>query len=392
MTRRLMVSITELLEYLRCRRAWNYQSANRMSLQQKGTPAKELWMGSGFHAGFGGHIDGKDPFVEVETFLSERRDEVAADYIRRIGTAMSDEEWTPFNNSVQIVRDVTRNYFAHYGMENTYHTNGMPFRAIGSEVTFMIPFPHLANEYYDEVYLVGTVDALLVNDAVPGSLVVCDHKSFSQKPYLKDLELDGQFVGYCACISALVKRPVTGFLYNGINKKMPKVPQVLTGDGPNKGRLSRQKIDTTYETLVNAIIANGEDPHDTYYTAWLARQRLIDREANPFFVRHYITMPQAALADWWANTEKILAEIAQGPDLAITFNRQWQGCWDCWVRDLCDTQMRGGDLEAVIAGSYTLGKYGTQRTLENTVSPVTVGGLDDLLHRVGNEPVMPAVA
>src|SRR6185295_10062063 len=159
---------------------------------------------------------------------------------------------------------------------------------------------------------------------------------------------------------------------------------VLTGDGPNKGRLSRQKIDTTYATLVKAIIDNGEDPHDTYYTPWLARQRLIDKEANPFFVRHYITMPQAALADWWANTEKILAEIAQGPDLAITFNRQWQGCWDCWVRDLCDTQMRGGDLEAVIAGSYTLGKYGTQRTLENTVSPVTVGGLDDLLHRVGN--------
>lgn len=367
----LQVSVTELQEYLDCKRSWDIQSANRQSLVKRGAPHVALWMGSAVHEGLAAHIAGEDIRTSVEEYLSKQRKEIADDYRRKVGSRMSPEEWQAFDESAQLVRNMLVGYFRYYGTTHTYH----PYRAIASELTFRIPFPAVAQEtsFYDEVWVVGTVDGVLLDGQ--GNLGIIDHKTFTQRPQLRDLQLDHQFLGYLALFGVLVNRPVKFFLYNGLNKKTPTSPMTL-----KSGRLSKDKsIITSAAWYERCIRENGEDPKDPYYMEHLAWLQLRDRQDNPFFVRHVITPSQHALVSWLDNTEKVLREMAQGPELPITYNRKWTGCWGCNVQDLCDAMTRGDDVEYMLRHNYTKGTYGTQRRLSSIASPFEIASVDDLI-------------
>jgi hypothetical protein len=374
----LKVSVTELQEAMRCWTAWDFESANRQSLVRKGKPATALWMGSAMHAALGAQIMGEDPDAALHAYVEKLRKETAEEYLRKVGAPMSAQEWVEFDDSVQLCCKVIDNYFAYYG-KTPYDgkKGGHPtLRPIASEITFMIPWPiDLANSVYDAVYLVGTIDALFLDPY--DNLVAGDHKTFSQKADPRDLQLDHQFMGYAVCLEILTGIRVDHFLYNGINKKVPGVPAVLKGAGPTKGRLSKAMIDTTAHTYRQAIIDNGEDPSDEYYSGHLARLLERDTFNNVFFKRHYLDVYPSATQAWLENTTKLLTMMANDP--VITFNRPWQGCWDCNVRDLCDAKLKGQDVTWLANEDYVVGTYGTQQALQNTVSPQTVGSLDDLI-------------
>jgi hypothetical protein len=372
----LKVSITELLEFLRCRRAWDFESANRQSLVRRGVPHTALWMGTAVHVALAAGIDGDNPMEALEAYIQTQRKEMGEDYLRRVGAPMSTQEWISFDESAKLCRDVVQRYFEHYGSVKNPFWHRHKLTPIAAELTFLIPLPNIAaaSGYYDEVYLVGTIDAVLLNEL--GQLGAGDNKTYSQSVDVRDLQRDFQFTGYCACLQRLTGEQVHFFVYNGLNKKIPTKPKVLTGEGPRKGKLSKAKdIVTDAPTYRQAVIDNGEDPKD--YADHLAWLELRDREQNAFFVRHKLTISQAQMADWWTNMLDIVQEIADEP--TITYNRRWEGCWDCNVRDLCDTIMDGGDVEWVRTTSYTIGTYGTQQTLTNTVSPETVSNLQDLI-------------
>jgi PD-(D/E)XK nuclease superfamily len=367
----LQISITELLEYLRCRRAWDLQSANRQSLVRKGAPATALWMGQAMHIALAAQLDGLDWHSAFTTYVEKIREDMALEYLRKVGAPMSLQEWQHFNESVELMRQVLVNYYDKWGTPNPFAERGL--RALATELTFRIPLS-ISTPNYDEVYLVGTIDVAFLDSA--GDLGAGDHKSFSQSVDLRDLQRDFQFTGYCACLQFLVHEEVRFFIYNGVNKKVPTKPRILTGDGPRKGKLSKDKgIATTELVYRQAILDNGEDPADyAEHLAWLA---LRDKEANPFFTRHRLTIGQAQMRDWWDTMIKTVTEIANDPP--IIFNRRWEGCWDCNVRDLCDTIMDDGDVEWLKQDSYAIGTYGTQQTLQNTVSPETVSSVADLI-------------
>jgi len=372
------VSVTELQEYMRCRRQWDYSSANRKSLVQRGAPRKELWMGSAMHAALGAQIMGEDPMEALERYIQLIRKETAEEYLRRVGAPMSTEEWLAFDESAVLCHRVIDNYFKHFGDTPYNGKKGKhpKLTPLASEITFMIPMPvDLSTSDYDVVYLVGTIDALFTDPN--GGIVIGDHKTFSQKADIRDLQLDHQFTGYAACMQVLIDQPVDHFLYNGVNKKVPGIPKVLKGEGPTKGRLSREWIDTTANTYRRAILDNGEDPTDPYYSGHLARLLERDTNNNVFFIRHYLDVYPSAVRQWWDNTLALLEEMAHDP--VITFNRTWTGCWDCGVRDLCDAQLKGQDVEWLKNEDYVIGTYGTKQALESTVSPETVGSISDLI-------------
>jgi hypothetical protein len=371
----LKISVTELQEYWRCHRQWDIGSANRQSLVKKGKPATALWMGSAVHVALAANIDGKNAKEAFDEYVAALRVDIAREYALKVGAPMSTQEWVEFDTSVKLAEDVLANYFALYGTTDTFRDKKLT--AVASEMTFIIPLDiPLAptSRYFDEVWLVGTIDAALLSEG--GRLWIADHKTFSQRPSLADLQLDHQFVGYSACMQSIVKQPVEGFVYNGINKKVPIKPRVLIGEGPNKGKLSKEWVDTTTRTYLEAMREIGAEETDPYYAPHLARLRERDLRDNPFFIRHRINVPQAAIASWWTNAIDTITEMANDP--TITYNRAWTGCWDCGVRDLCDAMIRGDDVEWV-KQNYTIGTYGTQRTLANTVSPETVDSLDDLI-------------
>jgi hypothetical protein len=375
----LKVSVTELQEFMRCGRMWDLQSSNRQSLVRRGAPRKELWIGSAMHAALGAQIMGQDPMEALSTYIEKTRVETAEEYLRRVGAPMSPEEWVTFDESAEMCWRVLANYFLHYGSTETY--SGKPgkhpkLRPLAAEITFMIPLPiDLSKSEYDVVYLVGTVDALFLDPM--DNLVIGDHKTFSQKADVRDLQCDHQFIGYAACVEVLTGVAVDHFLYNGVNKKVPGLPAVLKGEGPTKGRLSKAWIDTTYSTYRQAIVDNNEDPTDAYYSGHLARLLERDTSNNVFFIRHYLDVYPSATRQWWDNTIKILTDMAHDPQL--TFHRAWGGCWDCGVRDLCDAMLKGQDVEWLKNADYVIGTYGTKQALETTVSPETVGSLDDLI-------------
>jgi hypothetical protein len=374
----LKVSVTELQEFMRCQTMWDFQSANRQSLVQRGAPRKELWMGSAMHAALGAQIMGQDAQVALAQYIARMRKEIAEEYLRRVGAPMSTQEWEAFEESAILCERVIGNYFAFYGTTDTYgkNTKHPALKPIASEITFIVPWPDIAEgTEYDEVWLVGTIDALFLTDH--GALVAADHKTFSQKADVRDLQLDHQFTGYSACLQMLTGQSVDHFLYNGVNKKVPGIPAVLKGAGPTQGRLSKAKIDTTHATYLQAIRDNGEDPADAYYSGHLAQLLERDQYNNVFFVRHYLDIWPAAVQAWIENTHKLLWQMAHNPP--ITYNRAWTGCWDCSVRELCDAKLKGQDLTWLTNESYTIGTYGTQQTLQSTASPSTVDSLDDLI-------------
>jgi len=352
-------------EYLRCRRAWDFQSANRQSLVKKGIPATALWMGSAVHKALEMHIRGRSPKKALDEYIERMRKEMADAYLDKVGAPLSASELQQFEDSASLCNAITRAYFEHYGMTDTY----APYKALCSEMTFRIPMGRMG--VYDAVYLIGTIDGVLY-DPRYDTLGGIDHKTYSQKADIRDLSLNDQFVGYTACLELLVQQEVRFFVYNGVNKKEPREPVRL-----KNGRLSISKeCVTTAKTFERAIVKNGEDPKDPHYAAHLAWLRLREEEAHPFFTRHTIHIPTAVKADWWSNTWQVLSEMASDP--RITFNRRWEGCWDCNVRDLCEIQSRGENLQWAIENGYQLGTYGTQLKLQSMVSPGDVSSVDDL--------------
>jgi hypothetical protein len=348
------ISITEMLEFMRCERSWDLQSANRQSLVRKGVPATALWMGSAFHAAM---ADLGDPIGTLREYVWEQRQQMAQSYLAQVGVAVSPEEWTSFDESAKLIEDVVIAYLHHYG-DRPFK----PYEVLANEMTFSLVLE-------SGIELVGTIDKVLLDPI--GKLWVCDHKTWSQRPDTRDLQYDFQFTGYCACLQALVREPVTGFLYDGVNKKVPRKPRILLD-----GHVSCEWIDTTAEVYCQAVRDNGEDPFSLRYAGFVARLRERDETNSPFFLRHPLYISQAQIQQWWDNVNQLTAKM-QACEYP-TFNRRWEGCWDCNVRDICDTMLRGDDVPYVIETNYHEGTYGTQRTLRKVVSPMNVHSIDTL--------------
>jgi hypothetical protein len=348
------ISITEMLEFMRCERAWDLESANRRSLVRKGIPATALWMGSAFHAAM---ADLGDPIGTLRAYVQEQRIEMATSYVAQVGVAVSAEEWTAFDESAKLIEAVVVEYLRHYGLQPF-----KPYEVLANEMTFSLTLEN-------GVELVGTIDKVLLDPI--GKLWVCDHKTWSQRPDVRDLQYDFQFTGYCACLQALVREPVTGFLYDGVNKKIPRKPRIL-----QDGHVSLEWIDTSSAVYCQAVRDNGEDPTSLRYSGFVARLRERDENNSPFFLRHPLYISQAQITQWWENVYTVVEQM-----MAVkkpTFNRRWEGCWDCNVRDICDTMLRGDDVDWVIDTNYHIGTYGTQRKLAKVVSPTNVYSIDSL--------------
>jgi len=373
-------SITELADAQRCLRSWDIQSANRQSLMKRGESATALWLGSALHRGLGAQIDGEHPKEAYWAYITSEKERIAKDYTDRTGgVQMWDSEWARFDEQALFGEQLLKRYFQWYGMKETYKHEGVLYRPIASELTFQIALheiPGFNCGIYDEVWLVGTIDVAFLDDL--DHLCIGDHKSYSQKVNDEEMQRDSQFVGYSACLSYLVGALVSKFMYNGINKKLPTEPKVLTGAGPTKGRVSKANdIVTDVGTYLRAIVRNGEDPHDPYYADHIANLREKALLNNPFFYRRVFRVTEHQMKDWWENMLKITQRLASDPP--IEFNRPWTGCWDCNVQDICNTMTDGGSVDAIIRERYEVGTYGTQNTLMNTVTRQTVRSIADLI-------------
>ena len=381
----LLVSVTELQDYMRCRRKWDLTSANRQSWVRAGAPRTELWTGSAFHEGVAAQALGEDPLDAVKRWSDEEIEKIAAEYVKVVGTGMSMEEQYRLITSREAAQQLLVQYFDRYGWDNPVASKG--YRIICPEVSFRIPFPNVG----PHIYLVGTIDGVMEH-IVEKHLALIENKTYSQKPDIRMLANDHQITGYAFAAQHLIGEELAGCLYNGVNKKMSKPPRALAANSktPPEGWLSMEWNDNILaQGYIDAVrkhhqVPDGEEaPAEIHEHYGVFIQRLKEREnadQTPFHTRHWVDLSQYQIDEWGRNTEMVLHEIAS-QDLAIYPHRRWEGCWDCDVEELCSAMSRGDDLEYILENGYAKGTYGTQ-TAQRTLTPQNVSSRDDLLRLV----------
>jgi hypothetical protein len=381
----LLVSVTELLDFLRCRRSWDFSSPNRQGLVPRGIPQIALHIGSAVHHGVAAPVFGHDPQEALEEWFRTERTRVAREYALMVGAPMSPSEVSVLDEGKQLARSMVDHYFETYGPNPI-----APYKYLFAELPFRIPFKQLWTDSL-EVWLVGTIDGVAEDEF--GNILVVERKTAGQKPDTKWLKTDHQLAGYTYALQVLTGQPVAGVLYDGLIKRLPKMPRVL-----QSGLLSQEWIDTTATAYERALVSHhGEDwrtqelrmaqgrlptPLPDVYDPFLERLRERDRVTNtwdyntPFFVRKQVFISQETLAQWEHDATAMLTDIANDPAIYPHFS--WMGCYDCWVQDLCNAKQLAGDFEQVRDTNYTYGGHRPQYRTMLEITPDTVASVEDL--------------
>jgi hypothetical protein len=193
---------------------------------------------------------------------------------------------------------------------------------------------------------------------------IVTHNTYSSKPDMDRLSTDHQITAYAWAVSAILGQPITGFLYDGMSKKIPTVPDLL-----KSGRLSERKADTIDALSYRyAIRMHGHDEAD--YAEIL--QWYDERDAQPqtpFFTRWRIPVLQAQVDAFASYVSLIYNDMVNAP--AIYPNFRFDGCWDCGVRDLCKSMQLGDDVEWIKQTFYMAGR-GSQSFQRKGGNPVIV--------------------
>lgn len=373
----ILISITEILDFLRCRRQWDYLSPIRQALSERRAPQTQFHTGSLVHHGLEADVNGEDPFEAMEKYMQDEREALTAAYEEQTdGRTMTSGEKLRLEESYKLARNMVRHYLQRYGSGRITH-EGTRWKYIASELSFKID-TGIVSADGRKVFLVGTIDGVGVDEDDPTRIAVVEHKTYGQKPDLKHLAFDHQQQGYVMCLQQLVRAKVSGCLYDGLMKRVPVAPAIL-----KNGDFSQALEPTvSYWSYRDALVERfGSTPNPDIrrkYAPALQKYKLRDvQDQSPWFSRKFTPYPQSQLLEWWQNTMDVLYDMTHNP--RIYYNREWMGCYGCWTQNLCDAQSRGGNFEHIRDTEYVKGGYRPQYRRMLKITPENVSSIDDLL-------------
>lgn len=184
-----------------------------------------------------------------------------------------------------------------------------------------------------------------------GVIVVRDYKSTDQTPSFSTPLPDYQVALNSAAVQAMYPDHGIVFEYDRLRKKVPTEPRLNKTGPPKVSNLNR--IDTTYEMLRDFIQNDApglmDDPEH--------RRRLAElRDNNRFFYRDQITPSDTYLANALDDVTETVRRIEDSHERGV-FPRQYlangmRSCDSCSMKSLCQAQLLGWDIEAVIEEEY----------------------------------------
>jgi hypothetical protein len=375
------LSHSDVSTFKSCRQKWDYSSANRQSLRHKKTPALYLTEGSGFHEAVEAAAYGRDPFEACRVYLEAERAKVEQAFKEETGSMPWASEMAPFDESAEMIMAVVKQYFDHYGIEDSLADQGLTYLA--AEIPFKIHTP-IVDHYglTQDVYYVGTFDGIAEDEH--GGIWVVENKTYSARPDVEDLQYHSQINGYAVAFEMLTGIPLTGSLYNGVAKQLIKYPKVLTN-----GLVSvDQRQLVTLQSYLTGLQQAGQDPFDPRYTEILAYLQERERQGDSrFFHREKVYFKRPQIESWFTDFEKVAYEMISDPSIYRTV--PYNGCGPrgqaCWFRDLCHTQYDGGDVQSVLDTRYMTGTYGTMLAMQTEPTMVSsVSELKELLQELKN--------
>jgi RecB family exonuclease len=224
------------------------------------------------------------------------------------------------------------------GYLRTYEQEDRHWRTIDTEV----------NEYVDlpNGLRLNIVVDLIVEDHA--GLWLVDHKfrkRFSDTAV--SMQLDPQLTLYFWGLQQLGYRPIAGAIYNEVRTKPPTVPK-LTKTGRALER--RANIDTDIWTYADAVKSHGFDLAD--YAGIL--RTIASRQHERFYRRTYLPKDDPVVLTHMRElvmTARQIAFAEREGQFPRTFNGRL--CpWDCRYKDLCISELHGGDIQSIIDSSF----------------------------------------
>jgi hypothetical protein len=345
------ISISEMQNYLRCKRLWDYSSVSRKSLRSK-TTGTTFFTGSAVHAGIEANIKGEDYRKGL------------TDYVNSVEHEVAEED-------LDFASDLLTQYFDHYGTENPLDDQDLTY--LGAEVSFKIPLDIMDPEG-EPVNFVGTWDAVAEDSR--GGIWLVENKTAAKRADIEHLQYNNQVIGYSWAFQVLTGIPVKGVLYNGIIKRLIQPTKIL-----KSGKLSQDKnASTTVEEFAKALSQTGSDP--VQYMDYL--QYLEAQGVERFFMREKLYPVQNQLENFGHRLDTVCREMVDSPRIYPTI--PWNGCTDCRFRDLCHSEERGMAVDVLIQTKYEVGSYGTMQAVDR-ITPDMVQSKEDLIEvlRSNNE-------
>lgn len=186
---------------------------------------------------------------------------------------------------------------------------------------------------------------LIAEEIATGLIWPWDHKNRSKFARQDNMLIDPQLTNYFSGLEIMGYKPLGGVVYNELRTKAPTVPKIL-----KKGGLSKAKsIDTDVYTYYRAIRKHGLDPNN--YRGILAH--IAKNEEERFFRRVRLpkdrTMRRIMMEEAEISAIEIRNAEARGKFTRSSSN---QCAWDCDFKELCISQLHGGDLKSLIKHGY----------------------------------------
>lgn len=336
----MIVSVTEVESFKRCRRQWDFGSFNRMGLSPIMQPKPYLDLGSMIHQSLAYWTQKPDSDLRLAfmRIATEHLKGVKETYKRATGTYPTDEMLEPLMDAITLGTAMMGNYQAFYGrplpddLEFCFPEQELLIPIPGTEHTCECEITHcdLAPEkcrnhpggctecndtgvvYH---YLKARLDALAKD--THGNLYVVERKTYDNRPNMALLEVTDQFIGYVWAAQQLNLGYVAGLAYDGMWKRAhpPQRPKRL--------------------------------------------------EMADLFCRTMIRPTQAAVDEYGAELASTVLDMAN-PRIAVYKNRVWQGCWDCSFEQLCRAVSEQDDVDTILRTQYT------KRVERDTIDIVTL--------------------
>lgn len=314
----MMSSVTDIANYKRCRRRWDYQSSSRQNLTRHGMSAPALELGTLIHAALADWTT--DPTRNADDYFAQhaqaRLKKVSADYKAHNACDITDVQLLSLYESIELGMAMCANYQTRWKQPLG---DNFVFASAEQEVIVDIPgtehececWTHNLYETYkdpsctncnEDGYVRHKLRAILdglIRDN-KGTHLILERKTYGQRPNMNDLEMNDQFMGYLWVCKQIGVPNIGGIAYDGL---------------------------------------------------WKRKQAPKGSKFEDLFTRNIIKFYPQEINDWGVQLAHVVNEMASNP--AIYPNRRWEGCArDCPFVVACQTQSRGEDIETYLRLNY----------------------------------------
>jgi hypothetical protein len=333
-------SATERGVFRRCRRQWLLSVVNRLDPQAGNV---HFFLGNLIHKALESYYlalkDGKtvdDAEIDALDIYQDTFDEMLEQAKKDLGFLAATNLPT-FREAGEMGLEMLQNYMEHERVEPLFDE----IIAVEFRVNVPIGDPP-QGELSVQADVIGRKD---------GWLGVVDHKTASTVMPSAHLDLDDQLTAEVYSWWKHSGEFPEFVIYNVLYKKVPHPPRLL-----KSGKLSKDKAQVTTAAMYRAAIKEHGLATGDYadVLVWLdERERSGD---NPLFRREQTFRTKGQMAaferDLYEEWQDMVM-VASNPEAAYP-NPTSMNCSSCPVRVICTTIQDGGDVEAVIKGSYVI--------------------------------------